>query len=56
VFGTLALDRILGLTWLDGALFGFAYDGTILELDPATGQTVRSEPSGILWAGAATTF
>jgi hypothetical protein len=52
--GDTSFDKVYGLVWSNGALFGFTNMNGTLELDPATGAPIRQRPTAALWYGAGT--
>jgi hypothetical protein len=48
-------DKIYGLGFWKGKVFGFTYTGQIITIDPTTGVGTQVASSGLSWNGAAVT-
>lgn len=52
--GEIAYDRLFGLGYADGALYGFSENGPIVRIDPSTAATERLTDDRTAWWGATT--
>jgi hypothetical protein len=55
MIGPVGFDRLFGLAYADGKLFGFSSTGNIVRIDPANGRSaLLGHTSDLSWWGAAT--
>jgi hypothetical protein len=52
--GGASAERLYGLGYADGVLFGFSADGLVVELEPRDGRVIREQMLGARWWGATT--
>jgi hypothetical protein len=52
--GAVGTERLFGLGYADGVLFGFSADGVVVDLAPRDGQVIRSRVLMERWWGATT--
>jgi hypothetical protein len=54
LIGRVGADRLYGLGYSEGSLYGFSEDREIVRIDPATGSTSLLVPTSLEWWGATT--
>lgn len=52
--GVIGVERLFGLGYTDGELFGFSAEGDIVAIDPETAETEYANTVGFGWWGATT--
>lgn len=54
LLGDTTYDKVYGLVWSNGSLYGFTNASGTLVLDPATGAPLRRRATTTIWYGAGT--